>query len=157
MRRTVPVLLAGGLLFTAAACGTAKGPASTAAGTPGAAAAPAASTAPAAIRTTCEALGQAYGKNMAPFAEALTKFVADRKTIATAQQTLASFATAVQEATASSADAQLKADGKQAAEAMHKKSTDAKFFATIKTSKDVDKALGPTLTEWLSPVSRHCS
>ncbi len=152
MRRTIRTLLVGGVLLTAAACGTAKGPSTVAAPT----GAPA-STAPAAIRTTCEALGQAYGKNMAPFAESLTKFVADRKTIATAQQSLAAFATAVQEATAASDDAQLRADGKQAAERLHAKSTDAKFFATIKTTKDVDKAVGPTLTEWLSGVSRHCT
>ncbi|MGK5682130.1 hypothetical protein [Actinoplanes sp. URMC 104] len=169
MRRTVISLLAGGLLLTAAACGTAKDqPGSTSAAPPaaappasaaGAGTGPAATgaAAPAAIKTTCEALGQAYGKNMAPFARALTEYVADRKTIATAQQSLAAFATAVQEATASSADAQLKADGKQAAARMHAKSTDATFFAGIKTGKDVSKTLGPTMTQWLSPVQRHCS
>ncbi|MBM2621076.1 hypothetical protein JIG36_36805 [Actinoplanes sp. LDG1-06] len=156
MRRTAHVLLAAGLLGAVASCGTATNSGNPAVGTPGAAAAPA-STAPAAIRTTCEALGQAYGKNMAPFAEALTRFVTDRKTIATAQQSLAAFATAVQDATAASTDAQLKADGKQAADRMHAKSTDAQFFGAIKTTKDVDKTLGPTLTEWLSPVQRHCT
>ncbi|MBL7258134.1 hypothetical protein [Paractinoplanes lichenicola] len=149
-----PVLLAGGLLLLASACGTATGSPGT---TPQAASAAPITTAQAATKSTCEALGQAYGKNMAPFAEALTKYVADRKTIAAAQSSLAAFATAVQEATATSEDAQVKADGKQAADKMHAKSTDATFFGTIKTSKDVDKTLGPTMTEWLSPVSRHCS
>lgn len=151
MRRTVTTLLVGGVLLTAAACGTAKSPAAAPE-----AAAPA-STAPVAIKVTCEALGAAYGKNMAPFAEALTKYVADRKTIAAAQQSLAAFATAVADATQSGGDAQLKADGKQAADQMRAKSADAKFFAAIKTSEDVNKTMGSTLTAWLSPVNRHCS
>ncbi|GAB2567862.1 hypothetical protein Aab01nite_44220 [Paractinoplanes abujensis] len=146
-------LLAAGVLVIASACGTATNSTTTAAP---ASAAPV-TTAQAATKSTCEALGQAYGKNMAPFAEALTKYVADRKTIATAQSSLAAFATAVQEATATSKDAQIKADGKQAADKMHAKSTDAKFFSAIKTSKDVDKTLGPTMSDWLSPVQRHCS
>ncbi|MCM4084822.1 hypothetical protein [Paractinoplanes hotanensis] len=149
--RSIAVL---GVLSAAAACGTVQSP-STATGTSGAPAP--APTAPAAIRSTCEALGQAYQKNMAPLAEALTAFVSDRTTIATAQQSLASFATAVQEATAASADPDLKSAGKKAATQMHAKSTDAKFFGAIKTSKDVEKTLGATLTGWLSPVTARCS
>ncbi|MCY1138163.1 hypothetical protein OWR29_09155 [Actinoplanes sp. Pm04-4] len=147
-------LLVVAAISAAAACGTAQPPSAA----QGASGAPApVSAAPPAIRTTCEALGRAYQANMAPLAEALTKLVADRKTIATAQQSLASFATAVQDATAASADPDLKSAGKQAATQMHQKSTDEKFFNAIKTTKDVDKTLGPTLTGWLSPVTRHCS
>ncbi|MDY7087913.1 MAG: hypothetical protein SYR96_22750 [Actinomycetota bacterium] len=152
--RAATALLAGGLLLTASACGTAMNGSPTAAPNVSGAPVP---TAAAAVKSTCEALGQVYGKNMAPFAEALTTFVADRKTIATAQQSLAAFATAVQEATATSEDADLKAAGKQAATTMHAKSTDTKFFNTIKTTKDVDKTLGTTMSQWLSPVSRHCN
>ncbi|WP_250002947.1 hypothetical protein [Actinoplanes sp. M2I2] len=171
--RALRGLVALGLLSVAAACGTAQSPGSSqtpgAAQPPGAAPAPGgapasgaargASGAPAtgAIRTTCEALGRTYQANMAPLAESLTALVADRKTIAGAQKSLASFATAVQEATATSDDPDLKAAGKQAANQMHAKSTDAKFFDGIKTAKDVNKTLGPTLTGWLSPVTRHCS
>ncbi|MCO8271743.1 hypothetical protein M1L60_14190 [Actinoplanes sp. TRM 88003] len=154
LRRTLRTAAVLGLVSAAAACGTAMSPG----GAPVASGAPApVATAPAALRTTCEAVGQAYQKNMAPFAEALTKYVADRKTIATAQQSLASFATAVQEATAASEDADLKSAGKKAATQMHAKSTDAKFFEAIKTPKDVEKTLGTTLTGWLSPVSSRCS
>ncbi|WP_250034234.1 hypothetical protein [Paractinoplanes maris] len=157
--RIVGALVVVGMLSSAGACGTAQPPPGTAQA-PSAARGPsaaAASTPPAAIRNTCEALGRAYQTNMAPLAESLTKFVADRKTIAAAQQSLAAFATAVQEATATSDDADLKAAGKKAATQMHSKSTDDKFFGAIKTSKDIDKTLGPTLTGWLSPVTRHCS
>jgi hypothetical protein len=83
--------------------------------------------------------------------------VADRKTVAQAQDSLAGFATAVTDATKASDDAQLRADGKQAADQMRAKSADPKFFAGIKTGEDVAQTMGPTLTQWLSPVTRHCS
>ena len=149
MRRTIRTLLAGGVLLAAASCGTATG-----------------SNAPAYVASapttggpgfTCEALSRAYGKNMAPLAQALTTLVADRKTVTQAQKSLAAFATSVAEATKTSDDAQIRADGKQAADRMRAKSADKKFFAAIKTTKDVDQTMGPTLTEWLSPVARHCS
>ena len=40
---------------------------------------------------------------------------------------------------------------------MRAKSSDTKFFATIKTPADVDKTMGTTLTGWLSPVQKQCS
>lgn len=152
MRRTILTLLVGGVLLSAAACGTAT---DTPTATP-AVQAPAAS-APAAVASTCEALGQAYSKNIAALAESLTTLVADRKTAAQAQASLASFATAVADATKASQDAQFRADGKQAADQMRTRSADTKFFAAIKTKEDVAQTMGPTLTGWLSPVTRHCS
>ncbi|WP_328468331.1 hypothetical protein OHA21_51505 [Actinoplanes sp. NBC_00393] len=153
MRRVISTLLAGGALLTAAACGTAPNSGTDTAASAPAAASPAATPA---VGAACEALAQAYGKNMAPYAQSLTTLVSDRTTIAQAQQSLAAFATAVQDATKSSADKQLQADGKKTAEQMHAKSTDAKFFGAIKTPEDVNKAMGPTLTSWLSPLSEHC-
>ena len=151
MRRTIRTLLVGGVLLSAAACGTATGTTATTT------VASAPSAVPGAIGSTCEALSRAYGKNMAPLAQSLTAFVADRKTVTRAQDSLATFATAVADATKASDDAQIRADGKQAADRMRAKSADKKFFAAIKTTKDVDQAMGPTLTQWLSPVARHCS
>lgn len=151
MRRTICTLLVGGVLLSAAACGTATD--TTATTSP--AVAPAGS-APA-VASACEALGEAYNKNIAALAEALTTLVADRKTVAQAQESLATFATAVAEATKASEDAQLRADGKQAADRLRATSADTKFFAAIKTGEDVNKTMGSTLTEWLSPVTRHCS
>jgi hypothetical protein len=149
MRRAIYALLVGGALLTASACGTA--PSSPGSNTP--AAAPSTPAAGAA----CEALAQVYDKNMGAYAQALTALAADPRTIAQAQQSLAAFATAVQDATKTSADTQLQAAGKQAAKQMHDKSTDDKFFAAIKTAEDVTKAIGPTLSQWLSPVQQRCS
>jgi hypothetical protein len=149
MRRATFALLVGGVLLTASACGTAPG----SQGTNAAATAPSTPAAGAA----CEALAKVYDKNMGPYAQALTTLAADPRTIAQAQQSLAAFATAVQDATKTSADTQLQAAGKQAAKQMHDRSTDDKFFATIKTTDDVTKAIGPTLTEWLSPLQQRCS
>ncbi|MEU4622075.1 hypothetical protein AB0G04_19180 [Actinoplanes sp. NPDC023801] len=153
MRRAFSALLTGGLLLAASACGTApngSGP-NTPAGT-----AASANVTPA-VGAACEALSQAYTKNMAPYAQALTAVATDPKAVAEAQQALAAFATAVKEATAISADQQLQAAGKEAAEQMRKKSADTKYFGTIKTPDDVSKAMGPTLSAWLAPVQRHCS
>lgn len=156
MRRTIPTLLAAGVLLTAAACGTATDQTGPATGTPGAVAASAPSV-PAAIRSTCEALGQAYGRNMAALAESLTNLVADPANTPRAQASLAAFGAAIENATKASDDTQLRADGKQTADRMRTTSADPKFFRAIKTTGDVAKTMGPTLTGWLSPVSRHCS
>ncbi|MEU8820792.1 hypothetical protein [Actinoplanes sp. NPDC048796] len=114
---------------------------------------------PVALKSTCDALGQAYGERMAPFAESLTTLVGQGTPDARkrAQESLAAFATAVDDATRASQDAALRADGKKTADQLRAKSTDAAFFAGIKTEKDVTTTLGPTLKQWLTPVTRHCS
>lgn len=169
MRRAVQTLVVGGALLFAAACGTSESPSTTTppavgAGTPaaGGPASAGAGALPADIAQTkalCESLGQVYNKNMGPFAESLTKVVASKGAkadVAEAQTALKSFAVAVQGATEKSADTKLKEDGKKAADQLTEKSKDAAFFKTIKTNEDVNKLLGPTLKEWLSPVQAHC-
>jgi hypothetical protein len=152
MRRVLFALLTGGALLTATACGTAPGSGPNTAASPG----PVASVT-SAVGASCEALAQVYTENMAPYAQSLTALVADPKTAAQAQQALAAFATAVQDATKASEDTALRTAGQEAAKQMKAKSADAKFFGTIKTPEDVTEAMGPTLTEWLSPVASHCS
>jgi len=158
MRRTIRTLLVSGVLLSAAACGTATGPSGTpnVAGAPTAASGPAAA-APGALASTCEQLGQAYSTNIAALAESLTTLVNDRKAVAGAEASLTAFAGAVADATKGSDDAQIKADGKKAADTMRAKAADKKFFAGIKTAADVERTMGPTLTEWMSPVTKHCS
>src|SRR4051794_22235935 len=103
MRRALLSLI---VVLPLAACGTARSGTTVAA-------APA-STAPASTKAACEAIGEAYTKNIGPFAEAVTKLgdgtgaSAARKQ---AQQRLAAFATAIRTATASSADPQIRTDG----------------------------------------------
>ncbi len=168
MRQAVPALIISGVLLTAAAaCGTATNPAPGEAGVGiGSATAPpaAARSAEAAIRSSCEALGQAYGKNMAPFAESLTKLADARKQAGDdkeprrrVQQSLQTFAIAIRNATQNSLDAKLRSDGKQTADRLQAKATEADLFKEIKTPEDVNKALGSTLKEWLAPVDQHCS
>jgi hypothetical protein len=145
-------VVVGGLLLGAAACGTARS------------AAPAPpSQAPEAAQTkaSCEAIGSVYTKNMGLFASSLSKVVtpgadatAARKD---AQQKLNDFGVAIRQTTQSSSDAQLRADGQEAATQLQTTSADAAFFAKIKTNQDVTNVLGPTLKEWLAPVTHHCS
>ncbi|MFC7534333.1 hypothetical protein [Actinoplanes sp. GCM10030250] len=154
MHRSIPtLLLTSGILLTAAACGTAPGAGPTA----GAASGPAVPTPAPAIAVTCEALSQVYQANMAPLAQALTEVTTDAKTTTQAQRAMANFATAVQDATKASTDAELRSDGQKAADQLRAKSKDAAFFKTIKSPADVDKTIGPALTEWLSPIQRHCA
>ena len=152
MRRAVRVVVAGGVaaLF-AAGCGSAPR---------SAAVSPAVPVAAPETKATCEAVGEAYTKNIGPFAEALTTMVQTTPTAASraaAQRKLKALADSLRAATQSSGDAQLKADGKRAADQLQAKSSDAKFFGTIKTAEDVSTVLGPSLKLWLSPVSHHCS
>ena len=161
MRRVVLGLVVGGALLAAAACGSAGSP-TPGAGTPAVGGA-AASLTPeqAATKVSCEAIGSVYTKNMGAFAESLSKVpaagtdgVAARKE---AQQKLSAFGAAVLGATQGSADAQLRADGKQAAGQLQTTAKNAAFFAKIKTTQDVSTVLGPSMKEWLAPVTHHCS
>lgn len=140
------VLLVGGLVLSAAACG----------GKPPAVPSPL-SAEQVATRASCEALGQAYDRSMAPFAEALTGMVNDRTKGKDAQQALRDLATAVSDATGSSGDAQLRTDGKRTADSLSAKAADKAFFTEVRTAADAENVLGPRLKEWLSPVTRHCS
>jgi hypothetical protein len=157
MRRVVLRLVVGGALLGVAACGTAGNPNDV--GTPRVGGA-AASLTPeqAATKSSCEAIGSVYTKNMGAFAASLSKVPAEgavaRKD---AQQKLDDFGAAVLGATRDSTDAQLRADGKQAAGQLQKTAKNAAFFARIKTTDDVSTVLGPTMKEWLAPVTHHCS
>ena len=167
MRRTLLTLAVSGLLLTATACGTAKSPDSGTPNVPGKTAAAgtgAADKALAETRAVCEALGKVYGQDIGPFAESLSKMVTDRKdpagakaSQAQAQRTLGTFAKAVLGATQSSTDPQVRADGAKTAGTLQAKSADSAFFGKIQTSKDVETLLGPTLKEWMLPVTHHCS
>lgn len=151
MRRALFALLTGSTLLAAAACGTAPG-----GGTNPAPGTNTAASANSAIGTACEALAKVYDKNMASYAQALTSLAADPKAVTEAQQSLATFAADVQQATASSPDAALQSAGEETAKLMRDKSADAKFFSAIKTPDDVSKAMGQTLTAWLAPVQNKC-
>ena len=160
MRRVALGLVVGGLLLGAAACGAAGNPAP-GAGTPAVGGAVTLTPEQAATKASCEAIGEVYTKNMGTFATSLSKVPAAGTDGAAAreeaQQKLGAFGSAVLDATKGSSDAQLRADGKQAAGRLATKAKDAAFFAKIKTTDDVSTVLGPTMKEWLAPVTHHCS
>ena len=152
MRRAVRPLLLGAVLLFPAACGAATSGAAPGSTTAAVAADPA-------TKSACEAIGEAYAKGMAPFAEAVAKAAgsgsaADR---AQAQKKLGDLATSIRTATAGAQDPQIVADGKRAADDLQKKAADASVFAALKTPDDASRLLGPQLKEWLSPVTHHCS
>lgn len=161
MRRAILALTVGGVLLTAA-CGTEPIPAASGPAATGKAVA--AQPALVESKALCEALGRVYSENMGPFAQTLSKMIADRHapggekaSSEPAQQTLSAFAKAIRGATQSSADAKVRADGKKTADRLQATSTDEKFFAKVQSDKDVNTVLGPTLKQWLAPVSQHCS
>lgn len=162
MRRAALVLTVG-MLFAAAACGTVNTPTVGGSLNTGATA-PSAQAALAETRASCEALGQAYGANIGPFAQALSTMVAGRNapdgakaSQELAQQKLSAFATAIRGATKTSADAPTRTIGEQTAKRLQAKSADDKFFSQIQTTKDVEKVIGTTLKEWLAPVTKLCA
>jgi hypothetical protein len=160
MRRVVLGLVVGGVLLGAAACGGTGSP-TPGAGTPGVGGAVAPAPGQAATKASCEAIGEVYTKNMGSFASSLSKVPAAGAGAAAArkeaQQKLGAFGSAVLDATKGSGDSQLRTDGKQAAGQLESKAKDAAFFAKIKTTDDVSTVLGPTMKEWLAPVTHHCS
>jgi hypothetical protein len=150
MRRTVPALVLATACFATAACSFAPADPPRA-GT-------VVSSADAATRTSCEAVGEVYNRNLAPFAEAVTKAAGGAEASrAEAQKSLKAFATALRGATATSDDARLRADGAQAADRLQAKAADKAYFSRIKTPQDVGTVLGSDLSSWLSPVKSHCS
>jgi hypothetical protein len=167
MRQAVRMLLISGMLLPMAACGTATNPApgEPAAGIGSAtAAAPEVRASEASTKASCEALGQAYSKNMAPLAEALTKLATvrgsagdDKVPQGQVRQALTTFAAAIGGATQGSTDPQLRADGKKTAAKLTAKAADKKVFSEVKTTDDVNTALGSTLKQWLSAVDQQCS
>lgn len=165
MRQAVRAFIISGVLLSAGACGTATNPAP---GEPGVGIGSAAATsgtaqaADGSLKSSCEALGQVYSKQMAPLAEALTRLAnkgggKDKESQRQVQQSLTSFASAIRDATQNSTDARLKADGKQTADQLQAKAADAGAFGKLTSAKDVNAALGTTLKGWLSPVEQHCS
>jgi hypothetical protein len=162
MRHAVKVLIIGGVLLSAGACGTANNPAPGSGVGIGSATAPPAAerSAEASTKTACEALGQVYSKHMAPYAQALGQLVekdgatAERQT---AQKSLISFASAIRGATKDNPDPKVVSDGEKTAKTLQAKAKDAGTFTAIKTNADVNTAMGTTLKEWLAPVEQHCS
>ncbi len=160
MRQAVRAFIVGGVLFSAAACGTATNPAPGGVGIgSGAAPPPEVQASQASIKEACEALGTVYSRNMAPVAESLTKLVdnTDKKTRQQAQQAMKAFAAEIRRATEKSTDAKLRTDGKKTADRLQAEAADADLFSKIKTNEDVNTVLGSTLKEWLSPIEQHCS
>lgn len=157
MRRAVFGVVAGGLLLVAAACGTTGGP-TPGVGTPAVGGAVSLTPEQVATKASCEAIGDVYAKNMGAFASSLSKVPASGDTARKdAQQKLTDFGAAILGATGGSTDAQMRADGKQAAGRLQATAKNAEFFARIRTTDDVSTVLGPTMKEWLAPVTHHCS
>jgi hypothetical protein len=167
MRQAVRALIVGGVLLSAAACGTVNNPppGGSGVGVGSATAPPAAErSAEAAARSSCEALGRVYSRYMAPYAQSLTELVAARNGDGDAKKgqqevrtSLKAFATAIRGATQDNPDPQVRTDGKRAADTLQAKADDAGTFTAIKTNEDVNKAVGATLQQWLSPVNQHCT
>ncbi len=163
MRRAVQALLVGGALLTATACGNVDNPAPYTAPNPGQATAVSVPPVEATTKQWCEALGQVYNQNMGPFAESLTKMVDGRRTgagataVAAAQKSLSTFAGAIRSATEGATEPALIQIGRQTSEQMQAKAKDKAFFDKIQTTQDVNTLLGPTLKEWLSPLTQQCT
>ncbi|MCA2215065.1 hypothetical protein [Jidongwangia harbinensis] len=170
MRRALLVLTAG-LLLATTACGTdqtsgglgpgtSRPPAPAVGGTTAPTLSAEKQAALAKTKAVCESVGQAYTRNMGPFAESMSTMVAQKNAKPSrekAQQALSAFAQDIRTATQAGADTEARAAGKKTADQLQAKAADDTIFTGVKTAEDLETVLGPTLKEWLEPITEHCS
>jgi hypothetical protein len=168
MRRAILALALGGILLTGAACDSdAKDAASAgAAATPTAEPSSAGPDYSANTKLVCDNLQKVFDNDLEGFGTQVGKMIAHKEAkqapeAALAQQAasaqLKTVGAKVKQETAAAQDPELQTAGATSAEKFVKSAGDAKFFARIKTTKDLDRTIESQLKEWLNPVAGYCA
>ena len=170
MRRAfLAVALGGALLTSAAACGTDQPDTSAAAPAPTTSAPEATSTAPAYLENTrlvCGNVTAIYDDGFTGFNSALGRMIANKEAKQTADAATAQKAAAAElkkvgaqlrKEVASAEDPALKTAGETSAAKLTKSAADAKFFNSIKTTKDLNARIEPKILDWMTPVRGFCA
>jgi hypothetical protein len=172
MRRALLAVIAGGALLTGAACDSAtKSTADSA---------PAESSVPSRVpdetlpplpdysadtKQVCGRLQTVYSGELRAFGTEIGKMVSYKEAkqapeAATAQKAAAGQLKAagakIRQETAAAKDPDLKAAGAASAAKFERSAQDGRYFARVKTMKDLDATLQTQMTEWLTPVSGYC-
>lgn len=168
MRRALLAVTLGGVLLSAAACDSgSEAPAAAPAPTT---AAPVATSPPpdysANTELVCGKVQKIFSTSLEQnFSTQMGKMIAYKEAKQTkeaeaaekaAAAQLKDIGTKVRKETAAAQDPDLKTAGETSAAKFIKSAADAKYFDSIKTSKDLDKTIEGKMTDWLSPVSGYC-
>jgi hypothetical protein len=168
MRRAILAMTIGGVLLTGASCSSGADTPATSA--PSAAAVPSSEPSSAApdytanTKLVCDTVQKTLNDDLKGFGTELGKMIAYKEAKQTADaekarqfagQELKNVGAKIRKETAAAQDPQLKVAGVTSAAKMAKTADDDKFFAKIKTTKDLDKILQSQLTEWFTPVAGY--
>ena len=167
MRRAFLAVALGGVLLASAACSSdAETPAAApAAATPLAAATPAPDYS-ANTKLVCGKVEKIFNDDLEGFGTQVGKMIAYKEAKQTADaekaekaagKELKEIGAKVKKATAAAQDPELKTAGASSAAKFTKSATDAKFFDSIKTTKDLDRVIEAKMAEWLTPVAGYCA
>jgi hypothetical protein len=167
MRRAFLAVALGGVLLASAACSS---DAETPAAAPAAATPLAAATPPpdysANTKLVCGKVEKIFNDDLEGFGTQVGKMIAYKEAKQTANaekaekaagKELKEIGAKVKKATAAAQDPELKTAGASSAAKFTKSATDAKFFDSIKTTKDLDRTIEAKMTEWLTPVAGYCA
>jgi hypothetical protein len=170
MRRVILIAALGGVLLTGTACGSDAKPARTtaapAATTPSSAPASAAPDYAVNTKLVCGKLEKIYNDDLKGFGTQVGKMIAYKEAKQAAEATKAQLAASgelkavaakIEQETAAAQDPNLQAAGKTSAAKFVKSAADAKLFAGIKTTKDLDRTIDGQMTEWLTPIAGYCA
>jgi hypothetical protein len=168
MRRAILALALGGVLLTGAACHSdAKNTDSTAAA-PSPSAEPSSAAPDYSDNTAlvCGKLQKIFNTDLQAFGTQVGKMIAYKEAkqapeAAKAQQAaglqLKTVGAKVKQETAAAEDPELQTAGATSAAKFVKSAGDAKLFARIKTTKDLDRTIEAQMNEWLTPVAGYCA
>jgi hypothetical protein len=169
MRRAILAVALGGVLLSGAACSSSDAKSSdSAAATPTPSSAPT-SAAPdysANTKLVCDKLQKIFNTDLEGFGTQVGKMIAYKeanqapeaaKAQQAAGQQLKNVGAKVKQETAAAQDPELQTAGATSADKFTKSATDQKFFARIKTTKDLDRTIEAQMNEWLTPVAGYCA
>jgi hypothetical protein len=168
MRRAILAVALGGVLLTGAACSSdAKSSDSAAAThTPSTAPTSAAPDYSDNTKLVCDKLQKIFNTDLEGFGTQVGKMIAYKEAnqapeAAKAQQAaglqLKNVGAKVKQETAVAQDPELQTAGATSAAKFTKSAADEKFFARIKTTKDLDRTIEAQMNEWLTPVAGYCA
>ena len=171
MRRAFLAVTLGGLLAAGACSSDAEAPAAapaaaSAATTPSAEVTSAPPDYSANTKLICGKVEKIFDVELADFGTQIGKMIAYKEAKQTAEaekaekaarKELKDIGAKVKKATTVAQDPALKSAGATSAAKFVKSASDAKFFDSIKTTKDLDRIIEAKMTEWLGPVAGYCA
>jgi hypothetical protein len=168
MRRATLAVALGGVLLTGAACDSNTGTSATAATPIPQSPMPTSPTPDYSANTqlVCDKVAGIYRDSFADFATQMGKMIANKeakqaadadKAEKAAGAELKAIGERVRKETTAAKDPELVRAGRTAADKLVKSAGDAKFFDSIKSTKDLNAAIEDRMLDWMSPITGYCA